>query len=115
MNVTIEKVMDAVVAAAEEKKAHDIVALDLRGVSLVADYFVICSGNSDTQVLAISTEIRKLANKLGLHVRGVEGENAARWVLIDLGDVVVHIFHREEREYYNIEKIWSDAKVVDLG
>jgi len=115
MNVTIEKVMDAVVAAAEEKKAHDIVALDLRGVSLVADYFVICSGNSDTQVLAITTEIRKLANKLGLHVRGVEGENAARWVLIDLGDVVVHIFHREEREYYNIEKIWSDAKVVDLG
>ncbi|MFC6331438.1 ribosome silencing factor [Paenibacillus septentrionalis] len=115
MNVTIEKVLDAVVAAAEDKKAHDIVALDLRGVSLVADYFMICSGNSDTQVLAISTEIRKQADKLGLQVRGVEGENTARWVLIDLGDVVVHIFHREEREYYNIEKIWSDAKVVDLG
>jgi len=115
MNITIEKIMDAVVTAAEEKKAHDIVALDLQGVSLVADYFVICSGNSDTQVLAITTEIRKLAAKLGVHVRGIEGENTARWVLIDLGDVVVHIFHREEREYYNIEKIWSDAKVVDLG
>lgn len=115
MNVTIEKVMDAVVAAAEEKKAHDIVALDIRGVSLVADYFVICSGNSDTQVLAIATEIRKLVDKLGVQIRGIEGEKTARWVLIDLGDVVVHIFHREDREYYNIEKIWSDAKVVDLG
>ncbi|MCM3632308.1 MULTISPECIES: ribosome silencing factor [Paenibacillus] len=115
MNVTIEKVMDAVVEAAEDKKAHDIIALDLRGVSLVADYFVICSGNSDTQVLAITTEIRKLADRLGVPIRGIEGEKTARWVLIDLGDVVVHIFHREEREYYNIEKIWSDAKVVDLG
>lgn len=114
MNLTIEKILDTVVDAAEDKKAHDLIALDLRGVSLVADYFVVCSGNSDTQVLAISSEIRKQADKLGVKVRGVEGENTARWVLIDLGDVVVHVFHREEREYYNIEKIWSDAKVVDL-
>ncbi|URN93062.1 MAG: ribosome silencing factor [Candidatus Pristimantibacillus lignocellulolyticus] len=110
----VKKLLSAVIDAAEDKKAHDLVALDLNGLSLVADYFVICSGNSDTQVLAISTEIRKTADKLGFTVRGVEGENTARWVLIDIGDVVVHIFHREEREYYNIEKIWSDAKVVEL-
>lgn len=115
MDLTIDKILEVIVDAAEEKKAQDIVALDLRGVSLVADYFVICSGNSDTQVLAITTEIRKQADKLGVKIRGIEGENSARWVLIDLGDIVVHVFHREDREYYNIEKIWSDAKVVDLA
>lgn len=114
MTQNIEKVLEAVVNAADDKKAHDVIALDLKGVSLVADYFVICSGNSDTQVLAISNEIRKQANKLNVPVKGIEGENTARWVLIDLGDIVVHIFHREEREYYNIEKIWSDAKVVEV-
>lgn len=114
MTQQIEKVLEAVVKAADDKKAHDVIALDLKGVSLVADYFVICSGNSDTQVLAISNEIRKQADKLNVTVKGIEGENTARWVLIDLGDIVVHVFHREEREYYNIEKIWSDAKVVEV-
>lgn len=114
MKGQVEKWLTAVIDAAEDKKAHDLIALDLQGVSLVADYFVICSGNSDTQVLAISTEIRKQADKHGMTVKGVEGENTARWVLIDLGDIVVHVFHREEREYYNIEKIWSDAKVVEV-
>lgn len=115
MKEKIDKALKAVVHAIEEKKAHDVVTLDLSEVSLVADYFVICSGNSDTQVQAISNEIRKSASKLGVTVKNIEGERSARWVLIDLGDIVVHIFHREEREYYNIEKIWSDAKVVDLG
>lgn len=110
----IEKLLEAVVNGVEDKKAHDVVALDLQGISLIADYFVICSGNSDTQVLAIASEVKKVADKLGVTIKGVEGENTARWVLIDLGDVVVHVFHREEREYYNIEKIWTDAKVVNI-
>ncbi|MNN51208.1 Ribosomal silencing factor RsfS [compost metagenome] len=91
----------------------NIVTLDLKGISLIADYFVICHGNSDTQVQAIATEIRKRTQEVGTEIRGIEGMDSARWVLMDLGDVVVHIFHRDEREYYNIERLWSDAKVVE--
>ncbi|TVX94348.1 ribosome silencing factor [Paenibacillus agilis] len=115
MNLTIEQLLEKTVHAAEDKKAMDIVALDLKGISLIADYFVICHGNSDTQVQAITNEIRKTAHEAGVAVRGTEGLNSARWVLVDLGDIVVHVFHREEREFYNLEKLWSDAKVVDLA
>ncbi|PYI51895.1 ribosome silencing factor [Paenibacillus flagellatus] len=111
---TPDDVMNEVVKAVEDKKAHNVVVLNLKGISLLADYFVICHGNSDTQVQAIATEVRKKAGELEVPVRGLEGLDTARWVLIDLGDVVVHVFHRDEREYYNIERLWSDAKVVEL-
>ncbi|EXX86194.1 ribosomal silencing factor RsfS [Paenibacillus darwinianus] len=110
-----EKLMQTVVEAAEEKKAQRIVALNLTNISLVADYFVICHGNSDTQVLAITNEIKKRAEEKGARVRGIEGTDAARWVLVDLGDVVVHVFHRDERDYYSLERLWSDAKVVEFA
>ncbi|SDE81188.1 ribosome-associated protein [Fontibacillus panacisegetis] len=113
MPVSPNELMNLAVSAAEDKKAMNIVALDLKEVSLIADYFVICHGNSDTQVQAIATEVRKRAQEAGTEIRGIEGMNSARWVLMDLGDVVVHIFHRDEREYYNIERLWSDAKVVE--
>lgn len=113
MAVAPNELLRIAVAAAEDKKAMNLVTLDLKGVSLIADYFVICHGNSDTQVQAIATEIRKQVQEAGATIRGVEGLNSARWVLMDLGDVVVHVFHRDEREYYNIERLWSDAKVVE--
>ncbi|MNO14543.1 Ribosomal silencing factor RsfS [compost metagenome] len=113
MTLSPNELMNLAVSAAEDKKAMNIVTLDLKGVSLIADYFVICHGNSDTQVQAIATEIRKRVQEAGTEIRGIEGMNSARWVLMDLGDVVVHIFHRDEREYYNIERLWSDAKVVE--
>lgn len=113
MPVSPNELLSLAVAAAEDKKAMNIVALDLKGVSLIADYFVICHGNSDTQVQAITTEVRKRVQEAGVEIRGIEGMNSARWVLMDLGDVIVHVFHRDEREYYNIERLWSDAKVVE--
>ena len=97
----------------DEKKGKDPVALNLQGISLVADYFVICHGNSDIQVKAIADEIKKKVEQSGLEIKRIEGLDAARWVLIDIGDVVVHVFHREDREYYNLERLWSDAKVVE--
>lgn len=115
MTINPDQLLAIVVEAAEEKKAMNVTALDLKGISLVSDYYVICHGNSDTQVLAIATEIKKKAEASGARVRGIEGTDTARWVLIDLGDVVVHVFHRDEREYYNIERLWSDAKVVEIG
>ncbi len=113
MSLQPEAVMSLVMDAAEDKKAMNLVALNLEGLSMVTDYFVICHGNSETQVQAIATEIRKRADEKGVTVRGSEGVNTARWVLVDLGDVVAHVFHREDREYYNIERLWSDAKVVE--
>lgn len=113
MSISSKELLQIAVEAADDKKAMNIVALDLQGVSLVADYFVICHGNSDTQVQAIATEIRKRVQEAGVQIKGLEGMNSARWVLMDLGDVVVHVFHRDEREYYNIERLWSDAKVVN--
>ncbi|MBP1156384.1 MULTISPECIES: ribosome silencing factor [unclassified Paenibacillus] len=113
MTVQPEELMALVTEAAEDKKAMNIITLNLRGISLIADYFVICHGNSETQVQSIATEIRKNAEEKGVRVRGLEGMDTARWVLVDLGDVVVHVFHRDDREYYNIERLWSDAKVVE--
>jgi len=115
LTIQAEALLSLVVSAAEDKKAHDVIALNLKEISLVADYFVICSGNSDTQVQAIATEVRKQAEQKGVRIRGIEGMDTARWVLIDMGDVVAHIFHREERDFYSIERLWSDAKVVEFS
>ena len=95
MTLSPNALLQLAVEAAENKKAQNIVALDLTGISPVADYYVICHGNSDTQVQSITTEIRKKSEEAGVRVRGVEGFDTARWVLLDIGDVVVHVFHRE--------------------
>jgi ribosome-associated protein len=113
MSLTPNAIMKLIVNAVEDKKAYDVVTLDVSEVSLVADYFIICHGNSETQVQAIVTEARKKAYEHQINVRGLEGMDTARWVLLDLGDVVLHVFHRDDREYYNIERIWSDAKLVE--
>lgn len=101
--------------AADSKRGQDIVALDVANVSLLADYFVICHGNSDKQVLAIATEIIDEAHKNGIEVKRVEGRESAKWILIDLGDVIIHVFYNEEREFYNLEKLWVDAPMVNLS
>ncbi|MCP3742614.1 ribosome silencing factor [Rossellomorea sp. BNER] len=100
--------------AADDKRAEDIVVLDMKGISLIADYFLICHGNSDKQVQAIAREIKEKADEFGLTVKRLEGFDEARWVLVDLGDVVAHIFHKEERSYYNLERLWGDATFVDM-
>ncbi|CAM3105439.1 ribosome silencing factor [Sporolactobacillus spathodeae] len=100
--------------AADDKKAEDIVMLKMRGISIMADYFLICHGNSDKQVQAIATAIKKAAEEKGVTVHRLEGYDQARWVLIDLGDVVAHVFHKDERDYYQLEKLWGDAPVYTL-
>jgi ribosome-associated protein len=98
--------------AAEEKKAQRVTILDIRGLSGFADYFVICHGNSQTQVQAIVNSIKEKALESNVLLKGVEGFQDARWVLIDLGDVVVHVFHKDEREFYDLERLWGDARQV---
>lgn len=110
--MTERELLSLVVEAADDKKAIDIVALNMEGISLVADYFVICHGNSDKQVQAIAREIKEKAHEQGISVKRLEGFEQAKWVLVDLGDVVVHIFHKDERRYYNLERLWGDAPFV---
>ena len=102
------------VKAADDKRAEDILALDMKGISLIADYFIICHGNSDKQVQAIAREMKEKALENGYEVKRIEGFDEGTWVLIDLGDVVAHVFHRDERSYYNLERLWGDAPLVDI-
>lgn len=102
------------VKAADDKRAEDIVALNMKGISLIADYFIICHGNSDKQVQAIAREIKEKAEENQFEVKRIEGFDEAKWILIDLGDVVIHIFHRDERTYYNLERLWGDAPLEDI-
>ena len=95
--------------AAEDKKATDIVALDLRGLSSVTDYFVICSGSSDINVRAIADAVEEKLAAAGVKPFGVEGRPEGTWILLDYIDFVFHIFHHEKRAAFALEDLWSDA------
>ena len=100
--------------AARDKKAEDLVVLDLRGLSDVTDYFVVCHGSSDRQVLAIAQNVEeRLRGDLGLKPAHVEGRALAEWVLMDYIDFVVHVFVAEKRDFYRIERLWGDARRVE--
>jgi ribosome-associated protein len=100
------------VEAADQRKAIDLRVLDLRSVSDFTDYFVIASGSSQRQVQAIATAIEESLTQHGVKAHHVEGASQGRWVLLDYGDFVAHIFDQERREYYRLEDIWSDAPDV---
>ncbi len=101
--------------AAASKKAADLVGLDLRDLDGVADWFLICSGSSEPQVKAIAEAVEEKLKAAGARPWHVEGREGRRWVLLDYVDVVVHVFHEKTREYYLLERLWGDARSVDLG
>ena len=108
--LTSEEIADLAAGYALDKKAQDVVALDLRGISAFTDGFVIASGTSDRQVKAIHDGIHlTLKNEHGLLPRRVEGLTESRWVLMDYWDVVIHIFTAEARDYYRLETLWGDV------
>ncbi|MGL9910716.1 iojap-like ribosome-associated protein [Enterococcus sp. DIV0213h] len=115
ITIDSQKILEIAVKAADSKHAEDIMALDVREISLLADYFVICSGNSERQINAIIDEVIDKEEENQVSVRRVEGKDGGKWVLIDLGDVIVHVFSASERAFYNLEKLWSDAPLVDLN
>ncbi len=101
--------------AAASKKALDMIGLDLTGLDGVADFFLICSGASEPQVKAIAEAVEEKLRECGAKVWHVEGREYRRWVLLDFVDVVVHVFHEQTRAYYLLERLWGDARRVDLG
>lgn len=108
--LTAEAILDKAIGILVDMKAEDVVALDLRELSPVADYFLIASGNSEQHVVAIARAVERELSKLGTKAWHREGTEGRRWVLLDYVDTVVHVFHRETRAYYRLEGLWGDAK-----
>jgi len=98
--------------AAEDKKAEDIVVLDMRKVSTLADYLMICSGGSEPHVRTIADEIVYQAREQGVRPKSRDGSPKSRWMVVDYGDVMIHVMHPELREHYALESLWGDAKRV---
>ena len=101
-------------AVAEDKKAKDTVILNLNKLTLIADYFVITSGNSEPQLKAISNFIMRKLKENKIRLLHYEGKPGTGWILLDYGDVIVHIFSREKRDFYDLEYIWQEAKKIRL-
>ncbi|PKL51607.1 MAG: ribosome silencing factor [Nitrospira bacterium HGW-Nitrospira-1] len=101
--------------AALQKKALDVTILDVSGLTVIADYFVICSGESTTQVKAVANFIEEELKKKRRKPLGIEGVAHSHWILLDYGDVIIHVFERETRAYYNLEKLWMDAKIIEIN
>ena len=102
------------IQALEEKKAIDIRVIDISSVSILGDYFIFASGNNRNQIQALSNEVERALGKAGHPVRQVEGYDSANWILLDFGDVIVHIFDKENRLFYNLERIWRDGKDISI-
>ena len=98
----------------DDKKAQDIVVLDVGKLTSLGDYFVICSGTSSTQVKALADELDEKLKAAGVTSRRVENDKASQWVLLDYGDVICHIFYHETRGFYCLERLWADAPRVEL-
>lgn len=110
----VEELVKKISNSIFEKKGSNVKLINLIGVSTIADYFILCSGDSDTQVKAISDNIEKSLRDEGIKIWHKEGYSNLNWVLLDYVDVVVHIFKPETREFYNLEKLWGDAEISEL-
>lgn len=112
--MTPNQVLENIVKILDEKKAEDIVAIETAGLTVVSDYFVVASATSNPHVKSLADDVEDEMAKLGVFASHVEGK-ATGWILIDFNDVIVHIFLRESRDYYNLEHLWADAKQVDIS
>ena len=98
--------------ALSDKKGEDIKIIDITGISVLADYFIIANGNSDSQVNALVDNVEEALHKAGYPLKQREGQASGSWVLLDSGDIIVHVFDRENRLFYDLERIWKDGKDI---
>ena len=99
--------------ALDDKKAEDIKIIDISGISVIADYFVIANGTNSSQVEAMVDEVTDALAKHKIHAESIEGIRSSGWILMDFNDVVIHIFSREDRLFYDLERIWRDGKAIE--
>ncbi|NEW63189.1 ribosome silencing factor [Granulicatella sp. zg-ZJ] len=115
MKYTSEQILEKVILITDDKLAQDTVALDVRGLTPIADFFVITQGKNEKHVDAIVQAVLEEAHKQGMDVKNIEGRDTGKWTLIDLNDVIVHVFYPSEREHYQLEKLWHDAPLYDIA
>lgn len=109
----INELANEVSKVLDSKKAVDISLININNISTIADYFIVCSGTSMTHIKALSDEIYdKLLENYNIRPYRVEGYEGGRWILMDYGDILVHIFHKEDRDFYDLERLWADAKNI---
>lgn len=109
-----KEMVKTVVAALQDKKGEDIRVIDISGVTVIADYFIIASGSNPNQVQALVDNVEEQMYKAGYDDPRVEGYNTASWVLLDYNDVIVHVFSQDDRLFYDLERIWRDGKEIDV-
>ena len=107
------KMVKLAITALEDKKGEDIRVIDIHEVSVLADYFLIASGSNGNQVQAMADNVEEELGKAGYPCRQVEGYQSANWILMDYGDIIVHVFDKEDRLFYDLERIWRDGKIMD--
>lgn len=112
--ITIENMTKMICDSIEDKLGKDIAVLNIGKVSSICDYFIIASGTSSRQVKSISDSVEDAMKKIGVEARGKEGRDTQSWILLDYGDIMVHIFDEENRGFYNLEKLWKDAPQVEM-
>ena len=113
--VSTEKMMAQIACKAiDDKKGQDIKVIDIHNVSVIADYFVIASGTNSNQVQAIVDNVKEQLGRAGFEAKQIEGNRNSSWILMDYGDVIVHVFDEENRLFYDLERIWRDGKVLEM-
>ncbi|SHN63741.1 ribosome-associated protein [Butyrivibrio hungatei DSM 14810] len=115
-DLSVSKKMAAMaVNALEDRKGEDVHVIDISEISTLADYFVIASGTNINQVQALADNVQEVLGRQGFMTKDVEGYDAGNWVLLDFGDIIVHVFDNENRLFYDLERIWRDGKLVDVN
>lgn len=109
----IQNLVREAILALEDKKAEDIRIIDISKVSVIADYFIIANGNNVSQIQAMADEVEEKLYKTGCPLKQKEGYTNANWVLLDFGDIIIHIFDKENRLFYDLERIWRDGVLID--
>ena len=107
-----KEMVKTAVAALQDKKGEDIRVIDISGVTVIADYFIIDSASNPNQLRAMTDEVDEQLYKVGFRLNHSEGVQSKSWILLDFGNIVVHLFNKEDRDFYNLERLWGDAKIV---
>ena len=110
---TVKRMAGVAIRALEDKKAEDIRVIEISQVSVLADYFIIANGTNTSQIQALADEVEEKLGREGYPLRQMEGYDHANWVLLDFGDIIIHIFDKENRLFYDLERIWRDGKMIE--
>ncbi|MBQ7980604.1 MAG: ribosome silencing factor [Oscillospiraceae bacterium] len=113
--MTQEELIATAVKTLDSKKAEDIRVIKIGDLTILADYFIIADGTSSTQTKALADEVEFRLKQQGREPKQVQGNNGSNWIILDYSDVVIHIFYKETRDFYNLERLWSDGEDIDIS